>query len=224
MRRTDRELRDPADIRAILEQADALHLALADNDTPYLVTLNFGIRPGEPLALYLHCAHEGRKIEMLKRNPRACFGVDVGREVFQSEKGTSCGYSMRYRSVVGSGRMAFVTDPAEKVAGLAAIMDHYAPGTHRFADKMVAQTTGPEAGCGGDFREDAPLIKGCCNFLERGSGLAPKDGTGRWPPLPPCHGEPRDTVVRAGDGDRPVSLSLKARDPRLRARRVSRPA
>lgn len=141
MRRTDRELRDPADIRAILEQADALHLALADNDIPYLVAMNFGIRPGEPLALYLHCAHEGRKIEMLKRNPRACFGVDVGREVFQSEKGTSCGYSMRYRSVVGSGRMAFVTDPAEKVAGLAAIMEHYAPGTHRFGDKMVAQTT-----------------------------------------------------------------------------------
>ena len=142
MRRTDRELRDPADIRAILEQADALHLALADNDIPYLVTLNFGIRPGEPLALYFHCAQEGRKIDMLKRNTRACFGVDVGREVFQAEKGTSCGYSMRFRSVVGSGRVTFVADPAEKVAGLAVIMDHYAPGTQRrFADKMVAKTT-----------------------------------------------------------------------------------
>jgi hypothetical protein len=48
---------------------------------------------------------------------------------------------MRYRSVVGSGRVTFVTDPAEKVAGLAAIMGHYVPGTHRFSDAMVAKTT-----------------------------------------------------------------------------------
>ena len=49
MRRTDRELRDPAEIRAVLEQADACHLALADNDTPYLVTMNFGLRRSERL-------------------------------------------------------------------------------------------------------------------------------------------------------------------------------
>src|SRR5512145_3009552 len=142
MRRTDRELRDPADIRAILDQADVIHLALADGDTPYLVTMNFGIRREGPLALYVHCAHEGRKIDMLQRNSRVCFGVDVGREVFQAEKGTSCGYSMRFRSVVGSGRVTFVTDPAEKLAGLDAVMDHYAPGTqHQFSDVMVARTT-----------------------------------------------------------------------------------
>jgi uncharacterized protein len=142
MRRTDRELRDPAETRAILDQADVIHLALADNDTPYLVTMNFGIRREGPLALYVHCAHEGRKIDMLRRNNRVCFSVDVGREVFQAEKGTSCGYSMRYRSVVGSGRMTFVTDPSEKLAGLTAVMDHYFPGTqHRFGEKMVGQTT-----------------------------------------------------------------------------------
>ena len=142
MRRTDRELRDPAEIRAILDQADVVHLALADGDTPYLVTMNFGIRREAPLALYVHCAHEGRKIDMLKRNSRVCFGADVGREVFQAEKGTSCGYSMRFRSVVGSGRVTFVADPAEKLAGLDAVMDHYAPGTpHRFSDAMVTRTT-----------------------------------------------------------------------------------
>ena len=141
MRRTDRELRDPAEIRAVLEQADACHLALADNDTPYLVTMNFGLRRSERLSLYFHCAHEGRKIDMLKRNNRVCFGADVGREYFQSETGTSCGHSMRFRSVVGSGRIAFVTDPVEKAEALSLITGHYAPGTYRFSKERVSRTT-----------------------------------------------------------------------------------
>ena len=82
-----------------------------------------------------------RKIDMLKRNNRVCFGADVGREYFQSETGTSCGHSMRFRSVVGSGRIAFVTDPAEKAEALSLITDHYAPGTYRFSEQRVARTT-----------------------------------------------------------------------------------
>ncbi len=139
MRRTDRELRDPGEILSILKQADACHLALADNNTPYLVTMNFGIRE-KPLALYFHCAHEGRKINMLRQNNRVCFAVDVDREFFASESGTSCGYSMRFRSVVGTGPIAFVTHPAEKWEALSLITSHYAPGAHRFTDENVART------------------------------------------------------------------------------------
>jgi len=142
MRRTDRELRDPAEIRDVLGKADACHLALADNDTPYLVTLNFGLRQGGRLVLYFHCADEGRKIDMLRRNNRVCFGADVDREFFQADTGTSCGCSMRYRSVVGSGRVTFITDPVEKLEGLTAILEHFTPGTApRFTDEMVARTT-----------------------------------------------------------------------------------
>jgi nitroimidazol reductase NimA-like FMN-containing flavoprotein (pyridoxamine 5'-phosphate oxidase superfamily) len=141
MRRTDRELRDPAEIQAILQKADVCNLALADNNTPYLVTMNFGLRLSAPLALYFHCAHEGRKIDILRRNNRVCFGANVDREYFQSETGTSCGYSMRFRSVVGSGRVFFVTDLCEKEEALSLITDHYAPGTYRFSDDRVARTT-----------------------------------------------------------------------------------
>jgi nitroimidazol reductase NimA-like FMN-containing flavoprotein (pyridoxamine 5'-phosphate oxidase superfamily) len=140
MRRIDRELHDPAEIRAILEQADACHLALADQDTPYLVTLNYGLGGGERLVLFFHCAWEGRKVDMLRRNPLVCFGVDVDREFFQADAGTSCGCSMRYRSVVGSGRVSFVTDSAEKLKGLEAILEHYAAGAPRFTDEMIART------------------------------------------------------------------------------------
>jgi hypothetical protein len=77
MRRTDRAITDPAEMRAILEKADTCHLALAQDNEPYLVTMNFGLKPGEPLVLYFHAAHEGKKIDWLHRNPTVCFGADV---------------------------------------------------------------------------------------------------------------------------------------------------
>jgi len=142
MRRTDRAITDPAEMRAILEKADACHLALAQDNEPYLVTMNFGLKPGEPLVIYFHAAHEGKKIAWLRRNPTVCFGADVDHALLLSPTGTSCGCSMRFRSVVGTGQVAFVTDRAEKEAALTAIMQHYTETAHpAFADEMLARTT-----------------------------------------------------------------------------------
>jgi len=141
MRRTDRELTDPADIRAVLEAADVCRLAMADDNIPYLVTMNFGLRRGERIVLYLHAAHEGKKIEILKRNNLVCFGADVDHELLISATGTGCGCSMRYRSVVGMGRIAFVTARSEKLEALETIMRHYGQEPpFAFEDAMIDRT------------------------------------------------------------------------------------
>jgi len=141
MRRTDRELTDPADIRAVLDKADVCRLAMADGNIPYLVTMNFGLRRGEKVVLYLHAAQEGKKIEILKRNNLVCFGADIEHELLISATGTSCGCSMRYRSIVGMGRIAFVTERSEKLEALEAIMRHYAQEPpYVFADAMIDRT------------------------------------------------------------------------------------
>jgi hypothetical protein len=142
MRRTDRELTDPAEIRAVLEKADACHLAMADDNVPYLVTMNFGLKRGEKIVLYLHAAHEGKKIDILKRNNLVCFGADIDHELLISATGTSCGCSMRYRSVIGMGRVSFVTDRAEKNEALEAIMAHHGQEPpYDFAEEMIDRTT-----------------------------------------------------------------------------------
>jgi hypothetical protein len=55
-----------------------------------------------------------------------CFGADTDHELLLSETGTSCGCSMRFRSVIGTGKISFVTERSEKGEALEAIMKHYA--------------------------------------------------------------------------------------------------
>ncbi len=142
MRRKDREITDPAEIRTILEKADACHVAMSDENVPYLVTMNFGLKHDPEFVLYFHAASEGKKIEILKKNNHVCFGADIDHELLLSPTGTSCGCSMRYRSVIGIGRMSFVTDRSEKCEALGAIMDHYAEhSAHHFTEKMIDRTT-----------------------------------------------------------------------------------
>lgn len=142
MRRKDRELTNPADLLSVLEKADVCHLAMSDHDVPYLVTMNFGLKHDKNLVLYFHCAPEGKKVDILKKNNLVCFGADIEHEFFMAEKGTSCGCSMRFRSVVGMGRISFITERTEKYEALRAIMRHYTETTDPvFDEKMVDRTT-----------------------------------------------------------------------------------
>jgi len=142
VRRKDREIIDPAQLRAILEKADTCHVAMADANVPYLVTMNFGLKRDPKLVLYFHAASEGKKLDILKKNSQVCFGADIDHEFLLSSTGTSCGCSMRYRSVIGMGRMSVITDPSERDEALGTIMEHYTGhSAHQFSDEMMARAT-----------------------------------------------------------------------------------
>jgi nitroimidazol reductase NimA-like FMN-containing flavoprotein (pyridoxamine 5'-phosphate oxidase superfamily) len=142
MRKKDRELTDRADLLSVLEKADVCHLAMSDGNVPYLVTMNFGLNHGQNLILYFHCAQEGKKIDILKRNNLVCFAADIDHELFLSEEGTSCGCSMRFRSVAGMGRISFINERTEKLEALKAIMQHYTQVTDPiFDEEKIERTT-----------------------------------------------------------------------------------
>jgi nitroimidazol reductase NimA-like FMN-containing flavoprotein (pyridoxamine 5'-phosphate oxidase superfamily) len=139
MRRADREITDHSMILQILQSADVCRIAMADDNIPYIVAMNFGLAP-HGQALYFHCAHEGKKIHILKKNNTVCFQVDVGHDFFLHE--VACGCSMKYRSVVGMGTMHFVTDRIEKIEALQIIMHHYTQKWgHVFKEPMIDKTT-----------------------------------------------------------------------------------
>lgn len=139
MRRKDREIKDKSEIMAILQKADVCRLAMSSNNVPYVVTMNFGIKNGGT-SLYFHCAGKGKKIDILKDNNLVCFQADIGHEFFLHD--VSCGCSMRYRSVLGMGRIAFVSDLAEKIEALQTIMTHYThKSSHEFKEELVERTT-----------------------------------------------------------------------------------
>ena len=132
MQRKDREITDMAEIGAILSEALVCRIALADGGEPYIVPVCFGYEEG---TLYLHSGPAGKKISMIRNNPRCCFEVDLCDGIVKGER--ACSWGMRYRSVIGCGRATILTDPAEKKHGLNSIMRHYQGGTHEFSDADV---------------------------------------------------------------------------------------
>lgn len=122
MRRKDREVTDTAAIRAILDKAQVVHLAMIDGDRPYVVPLHYGysLIDGR-LTLYLHSAKEGRKLDVLQKNGRVAFVLET--DVASISGGEiPCKYGAAYASVMGEGKAVFLTDPAKKAAGLQILM------------------------------------------------------------------------------------------------------
>jgi nitroimidazol reductase NimA-like FMN-containing flavoprotein (pyridoxamine 5'-phosphate oxidase superfamily) len=120
MRRKEQEITDRAAIKSIIAKSTVCRLALSEDDRPYIVPLCFGY---EDNALYFHTAREGKKIDILKKNNRVCFEVDCDHELVTNE--TACKWSMKYRSVVGSGEASLIDDPEAKRKALDSIMQHY---------------------------------------------------------------------------------------------------
>jgi nitroimidazol reductase NimA-like FMN-containing flavoprotein (pyridoxamine 5'-phosphate oxidase superfamily) len=135
LRRADREIADRKEIEDILRKSTVCRLALIDAGRPYLVPLCFGYDAG---VLYFHSAPAGRKIDLLKQNRTVCFEFDADTLAVPAD--TSCGWTMRYRSVIGYGVAGFVEDPGEKRAALDIIMRQYAEGTHEYSDESLRKT------------------------------------------------------------------------------------
>jgi nitroimidazol reductase NimA-like FMN-containing flavoprotein (pyridoxamine 5'-phosphate oxidase superfamily) len=141
MRRADRAVGDREGLIAIIEDADACRLAFASGDTPYIVTMNFGYEwEGRLPAFYFHCAREGRKLEMMRSNPRVCFELDCGHALRTGP--APCNWGMSYSSLVGYGILSELTVEAERRAGLDRVMRHYGwGGEGGYSPSTLAATT-----------------------------------------------------------------------------------
>ena len=126
MRRKDREITDRAEIDAIIHTGRIMHLALADNNVPFVVPVCYAY---DGAALFFHSAKAGTKIEILKRNPVVCFEITGDHGVIESE--SACGFEISHRTVIGFGRAVFIEDETEKTDALNRIVA-------RFTDKVFA--------------------------------------------------------------------------------------
>jgi nitroimidazol reductase NimA-like FMN-containing flavoprotein (pyridoxamine 5'-phosphate oxidase superfamily) len=123
MRRKDREVTGTEELLAIIRANKVCRLGMADGNLPYVVPLNYGFefdRGG--LVLYFHCAGEGKKIDILKKNSRVCFEIDGEHELTAGE--IACEYGFDFASIIGFGNAGFIDDEAEKTRALTALMRH----------------------------------------------------------------------------------------------------
>lgn len=140
MRKKEHEIRDRSELDGVISRSDVCRLAFADNNFPYIVTMNFGYLAGENSRLYFHCASEGRKIDLIKKNNLVCFEMDTDHMMVTGTK--PCDYSMKYSSIVGWGRIKIVDTENEKKEGLDAIMRHISQEkTFTYSEEVFKRTT-----------------------------------------------------------------------------------
>ncbi|MFZ0612554.1 MAG: pyridoxamine 5'-phosphate oxidase family protein [Desulfobacterales bacterium] len=132
MRRKDKEITERKEIEAVIADATVCRLAMVDETGPYLVPLCFGFRDN---TLYFHSAADGRKLGILRKNPRVCFELDCDTAVRTGKR--ACDFSMRYRSVIGFGRVVFVETEAARREALDIVMRHYAEGSFDYAEATL---------------------------------------------------------------------------------------
>jgi len=122
MRRKDREVTDPVKIEEVLKRCACCRLGFNDNGEVYIVPLSFGYeKTEESFTLYFHGAKQGRKIDLIQKNPKVGFEMDTGYDLIDSD--LACSYSARYQSIIGSGSVSIINDVNEKAYALSLIME-----------------------------------------------------------------------------------------------------
>ena len=116
MRRQDRQLTRP-EAEAILAQGLYGFLAInGGDDYAYGVPFSYVYQDDK---IYLHCALEGKKLTLLRRNNQVSFCVVSGAEPLPQK------YSMKYQSAMAFGKAIEVTDKQEQLAALIALVEKY---------------------------------------------------------------------------------------------------
>ncbi len=138
MRRADRESKDYA---GILKKCKIMRLGLCGNEFPYIVPMNFGYDfDGTAITLYLHSAREGKKLDIIKENPSACFEMDCSFELKYDEATDT--YTSYYECLMGFGKIEVVETFDDKRSALIKIMEHQCgEGTYDFDEKTVNVVT-----------------------------------------------------------------------------------
>ena len=141
MRRTDREVADKTEILKIIEKCDICRLALSDGHQPYIVPMNFGYQyVDEKLILYFHGAKKGKKLDIIAKNPLACFEMDCSLKLVEAD--VAWEYTMEYESVVGSGTIVVCNEKSDKTHALEKLMEKYAKGkSFHFPEKAIDSVT-----------------------------------------------------------------------------------
>jgi uncharacterized protein len=110
MSHTERELQEPGQIEEIIRNGKYMVLAMCADDRPYAVTLSYGY-DRERRCFYFHCAQEGRKLDILRKQPAVCATIIADYGYRQTE----C--SHKYRSLIIWGRLSLVEALPEKRHG-----------------------------------------------------------------------------------------------------------
>lgn len=137
MTKRECQITDEHQIRDILDGAKVLHLGLAVDNEPYVVPMNYGycLEDGR-LVLYLHSAVRGKKLDMIRANPKVFFEMEC--DLLPFEGAVACQYGLAYSSVMGRGNARIVEDVEEKKRAMSILMKTQTGKDFEFNDRLVS--------------------------------------------------------------------------------------
>jgi nitroimidazol reductase NimA-like FMN-containing flavoprotein (pyridoxamine 5'-phosphate oxidase superfamily) len=145
MRKANREIIDLLDdILTVIKESDVCRIGLYADGQVYIVPLSFGFDMNKDgcLTLYFHCANEGRKLDMIAKNPHVCFEMDTNHRFVPGEEDKACGSTMIYSSLIGNGYIEILNGENERIEALSQIMRHYSKKEHfEFDEDVLNRTT-----------------------------------------------------------------------------------
>ena len=137
MTRRERQVTDVNEIIKILDKAKVLHLGLVDGDEPYVVPMNYGYEfVDKKPVFYLHGARQGRKLDVIRANPKAFAELECDIVPFEGE--VACKYGITYASVMARGKAVIVEDVQEKMHALTVLMKTQTGKDFEFNEKLVS--------------------------------------------------------------------------------------
>jgi uncharacterized protein len=152
VRKKEREITGRKEIESIIQNAHVCRVGFTADDQPYIVPMFFGY---EDNCLYFHCATEGKKLDIIRRNNKVCFEVDIDDHTIKPP-GRPCGWSGKYRCVMGTGEAFILERFEEKVKGLNIVTGHYGGNWYDFSEQElinvgiikieISEMTGKKAG------------------------------------------------------------------------------
>lgn len=135
--RREKLITDIDTVIEILEKSKVLHLGLVDGDEPYVVPMNYGYTMDDgKLTLWLHGATQGRKYDVIRKNPKVFFEMECDLQPFEGD--VACKYGISYSSLMGRGTAVIVEDSQEKQDALTFLMKTQTGMDFEFNDKLAS--------------------------------------------------------------------------------------
>jgi len=123
-------------IEALIKESLVCRLGINHGKTPYVIPLSFGYRDN---ILYFHSGPEGQKLNLIKTDPNVCFEFDRITEVLEDKN--PCSWDMKYQSIIGTGKVAFIEKVEDKINALKIIILQYTDRQMEIPEAQVIATT-----------------------------------------------------------------------------------
>ena len=126
----------------VLDKAPYITVSMADDEgMPYGLPLSL-VRTDEN-TFYFHGALEGKKLDILRHNPRVCLSAVTKCKPTVGPKDGS--FTLEFKSAIAFGKAEIVQDDTEKIAALRAICERFLPKHMDAFDASIARSLGRTA-------------------------------------------------------------------------------